>query len=259
MKSIGELSKVNRPEMSWMEPGLRATILGGPDVHWWGQARAVRPGGMQSLVNKWKAMKRKGRKAGQRCCGGRTDSVHAWWWWWFSCSVVSDSYDPMTVAHQAPLSVGLSRQESCSGVPLPSPGDLPCTGIELRSAALQVDSLLTELWGKPSFHTWKPKEREGVVRSLGLGAEPPPPGFVATLTDTLEAGEWPGDQLEAGKLSAGQHSVSADLTAERPSSGKGCCWTMKRRRDSWPPEEKNLIRGQRRGLITQSFCVITFY
>ena len=34
---------------------------------------------------------------------------------------------------------------------------------------------------------------------------------------------------------------------------------MKSRRDSWPPEEKNSIQGQRRGLITQSFCVITFY
>ena len=32
-----------------------------------------------------------------------------------------------------------------------------------------------------------------------------------------------------------------------------------RRRDSWPPEEKNSIRGQRRGLIAQSFCVIKFY
>ena len=33
----------------------------------------------------------------------------------------------------------------------------------------------------------------------------------------------------------------------------------KRHWDSWPPEEKDSIRGQRRGLITQSFCVIKFY
>ena len=39
---------------------------------------------------------------------------------------------------------------------------------------------------------------------------------------------------------------------------KGCCWT-KRHWDSWPPVEKKSIQGQRRGLITQSFCVITFY
>ena len=42
-------------------------------------------------------------------------------------------------------------------------------------------------------------------------------------------------------------------------SMKGCCWTMQKRQDSWPPEEKNSIRGQRRGLIAQSFCAIKFY
>ena len=40
---------------------------------------------------------------------------------------------------------------------------------------------------------------------------------------------------------------------------KACCWTLKRCRDSWPPEEKNSIWGQRQGLIAQSFCVIKFY
>ena len=39
---------------------------------------------------------------------------------------------------------------------------------------------------------------------------------------------------------------------------KVCCWTI-RRRDSWPPEETNSIRGQRQGWIAQSFCVIKFY
>ena len=41
-----------------------------------------------------------------------------------------------TVAYQAPLSMGFSRQEYWSGVPLPSPGDLPNPGIEPRSPAL---------------------------------------------------------------------------------------------------------------------------
>ena len=40
---------------------------------------------------------------------------------------------PGTVAHQAPLSMGFSRQESWSGVPFPPPGDLPDPGIEARS------------------------------------------------------------------------------------------------------------------------------
>ena len=46
---------------------------------------------------------------------------------------------PWTVAHQAPLSMGCSRQEYWSGVPCPPPGDLPNPGIEplsLMSAAL---------------------------------------------------------------------------------------------------------------------------
>ena len=49
-----------------------------------------------------------------------------------------------TVAHQAPLSMGFSRQEHWSGVPLPSPGDLPDPGIKPRSFALQADCLPSE-------------------------------------------------------------------------------------------------------------------
>ena len=51
---------------------------------------------------------------------------------------------PRTVAHQAPLSMKISRQEYCSGLPFPSPGDLPDPGIESGSPTLQVDSLLSE-------------------------------------------------------------------------------------------------------------------
>ena len=56
---------------------------------------------------------------------------------------------PWTVARQAPLSMGFSRQEHWSGLSFPSPEDLPNPGIEPRSPALQADSLLTELWEKP--------------------------------------------------------------------------------------------------------------
>ena len=52
---------------------------------------------------------------------------------------------PWTVACQAPLPVGFSRQEYWSGLPFLPPGDLPSLGIEPRSPALQADSLLTEL------------------------------------------------------------------------------------------------------------------
>ena len=54
-----------------------------------------------------------------------------------------------TVAHLAPLSMGFSRQEYWSGLPFPSPGDLPDPGIEPRSPALQADALTSEPPGKP--------------------------------------------------------------------------------------------------------------
>ena len=57
-----------------------------------------------------------------------------------------------TVPSQAPLSIGFSRQEYCSGLPFPSPSDLPNPGIKPASPvspALQADSLPTEPSGKP--------------------------------------------------------------------------------------------------------------
>ena len=56
---------------------------------------------------------------------------------------------PGTVAHQASLSRGFSWQEYWSGLPLPSPGDLPNPGIEAASPALQADSLPSEPLEKP--------------------------------------------------------------------------------------------------------------
>ena len=60
-----------------------------------------------------------------------------------------------TTAQQAPLSIllwepmGFSRQEYWSGLPCPPPGDLPYSGIEPRSPALQAYSLLSEPLGNP--------------------------------------------------------------------------------------------------------------
>ena len=52
---------------------------------------------------------------------------------------------PWTVSPKAPLSMRFSRQEHWSGLPFPSPGDLPEPGIKPRSPALQADSFPTEL------------------------------------------------------------------------------------------------------------------
>ena len=69
---------------------------------------------------------------------------------------------PWTVACQAPLSMRFSRQEYWSGLPFPSPGDLPDPGIKPRSPALQADSFPIELQGKLTF----PTELQGKITLL---------------------------------------------------------------------------------------------
>ena len=69
-----------------------------------------------------------------------------------SCSVVSDSAAPWTVAHQAPLPMEFSRQQHWCEVPFPTPGDLPDPGIEpasLASPVLAGRFSTTALPGKP--------------------------------------------------------------------------------------------------------------
>ena len=56
---------------------------------------------------------------------------------------------PWTVAYQASPSMGFSRQEYWSGLPFPSPGDLPDPGIEPGSPTLEADALTSEPPGKP--------------------------------------------------------------------------------------------------------------
>ena len=63
----------------------------------------------------------------------------------FSCVWLCDPMD--YIAWQAPLSMGSSRQEYWSGLPFPSPVDLPNPGVEPGSPALQEDSLPNEIWG----------------------------------------------------------------------------------------------------------------
>ena len=61
----------------------------------------------------------------------------------FSCLVICNSATLWTIAHQAPLSMGFFRQEYCSGLPFPSPRDLPDSEIistSPLSPALQPDS-----------------------------------------------------------------------------------------------------------------------
>ena len=73
---------------------------------------------------------------------------------WLECvlipSVVSDSATPWTAARQAPLSMGFSRQEHWSGLPCPSPGDRPNSGVEPKPTSQAASSLLSYL-GSPTL------------------------------------------------------------------------------------------------------------
>ena len=72
---------------------------------------------------------------------------------------------PWTAACQAPPSMGFSRQEYWSGLPFPSPGDLPNPGIEPRSPTLQADALTSEPPGKP-YIMWKVMLKESEFPEL---------------------------------------------------------------------------------------------
>ena len=70
-------------------------------------------------------------------------------WKCYSLSHVWLFAPPLTVACQAPLFMEFSRQAYWSGLPFPSPGDLPYSLTEPRSLVLQADSLAFEPPGKP--------------------------------------------------------------------------------------------------------------
>ena len=88
---------------------------------------------------------------------------------------------PWTVSHQAPLSMAFSRQEYWSGLPCPSPTDLPDPGIEPRSPKLQVISLPSELQGwylyKKRTSRGKYAHRKNIIEDEGrdLGHRMPKP------------------------------------------------------------------------------------
>ena len=64
--------------------------------------------------------------------------------------------DPMNyVAHQAPPSIGFSRQEYWSRFPFSSPGDLPDPGIKFGPPVFWADSLLSEPPGNPQRYNWR--------------------------------------------------------------------------------------------------------
>ena len=103
-------------------------------------------------------------------------------WSWYlvlnvSHSVMSDSVTPWTVAHQAPLSMGFSRQEYWHELPFSSPGDLSNLGIEPRSPTLQAAQwpLIQHVFGPEGCSIYL--QMQGRSQS-----EPPPPLFTTPFS-----------------------------------------------------------------------------
>ena len=99
---------------------------------------------------------------------------------------------PWTVAHQAPPSIGFSRQEYWSGLPFPSPGELTEPAIEPRFPALQADALPTEVPGKP--RQWAQPPANWALSRWGLEATSSDSSNYRNQTvDTNYAPGWRGD------------------------------------------------------------------
>ena len=125
-------------------------------------------------------------------------------------SVVSNSVTLWTTAHQAPLSLGFSRQEYLDGLPCPPPGDLPNPGIEPGSPTLQEDSLPSEPPG-PIAQRWI-QACPGCLTPLGSEtALQPHPGQYHLL--------WSSSSLQLNTLS---HCL---LNTTRPSVTSWLLWS----------------------------------
>ena len=124
-----------------------------------------------------------------RGCGEKGTLLHCWWecklvqplwrtvWTFFkkleielpwvkSLSRVQLFATPWTVAYQASPSMGFSRQEYWSGLPFPSPGDLPDPGIKPRSPALEADALTSEPLMTQQSHCWAYTPRRPELKEI---------------------------------------------------------------------------------------------
>ena len=111
----------------------------------WGIPWTEEPGGLQSM--RLQRLRKEGSDLAV------SDLIEVKWSEMKSLSRVRLFATPWTLAYQAPPSLGFSRQEYWTGLPFPSPGDLPNPGIKPGSPVLQADALLSEPPGK-SLLVW---------------------------------------------------------------------------------------------------------
>ena len=150
------------------------------------------------------------------------------------------------IALQSPLSIGFSRQEYWSGVPFPS---LLLLIFESSLKAVAGHTLVDAQVGRLVWHhhcSWSVSWWCG--QGVGFGVE-----WGSAPRGSTASPAWiSGEPAACDLMQCSSSSLLKVLIL------KGC-WITRIHRDSWSPEEKNSIRGQRRGLIAQSFCVINFY
>ena len=106
---------------------------------------------------------------------------------------------------EIPLSIELSRQEYWSGLPFPSPGDLPDPEIKPGSPTLQADSLASESPGKPLPLTWREPNPTGIYYVDELQNTPLP--RLGLRGPVGARGEWEG-LLGSGQSPPKQHKYS---------------------------------------------------
>ena len=116
---------------------------------------------------------------------------------------------PWTVAHQAPPSMGFSRQEYWSGLPFPSPGDLPNPGIEPTSPTLQADALTSQPPGKPKVNS--KRDNTGNHCQWQIQNDVSPHTAVATRLSSYSVGQRRGKEKSFSfpflRCSPGGHEV----------------------------------------------------
>ena len=150
---------------------------------------------------------------------------------WKSLSCVWLFASPWTVAHQAPSSIGFPRQEYWSGLPFPSPGDLPDPGIQPGSPAFQADSLPSEsppssvFWTPPYavLHlglTWGFLPPEMLFTNLSLKAIIPKPTLRAKNSCCHLLSVWQLDKLFC-PASSPQNSISSSVNGGKNNTTHG--------------------------------------
>ena len=123
--------------------------------------------------------------------------------------------NPWTVAHQAPLSMGFSKQNYWTVLPFPSPGYLPDPGIKPKSLAMKADSLPSEHEGSPNWEIVKDRE---AWRAADLGTLS---DWTAQPQCNIALWSWVPPKEVKNSHPQGQVRVSYSLEKQWPSGSGG--------------------------------------